>query len=104
MMKKFASVLPTRMVHRKRSGFSRKRFRSFADFTPERASRRTRRRFSANTPASMPESRKDAPKQSADGQKIPLKERGRAKKKLMSERALRDLDEWLGGREAQAAE
>ena len=46
----------------------------------------------------------DAPKQGADGAKIPLKERGRAKKRLMSERALRDLETWAGAGEAQAAE
>jgi methylenetetrahydrofolate--tRNA-(uracil-5-)-methyltransferase len=39
----------------------------------------------------------ETPKQTAEGGKIPLKERGRAKKKLMSERALRDLGAWLGG-------
>jgi len=39
----------------------------------------------------------DAPKTGADGARIPLKERGRAKKKLMSERALADLAGWLGG-------
>ena len=37
----------------------------------------------------------DAPKADENGQKIPLKERGRAKKRLMSIRALRDLDVWL---------
>lgn len=46
----------------------------------------------------------DAPKQGADGTKIPLKERGRAKKKLMSERALEDLQAWLAGPVAAAAE
>ncbi len=46
----------------------------------------------------------EAPKTSVDGQKIPLKERGRAKKRLMSERALRDLDAWLAGAEVRAAE
>jgi methylenetetrahydrofolate--tRNA-(uracil-5-)-methyltransferase len=46
----------------------------------------------------------EAPKQGADGVKIPLKERGRAKKKLMSERALVDLDAWLAGPVAAAAE
>ena len=45
----------------------------------------------------------DTPKQEADGTKIPLKERGRAKKKLMSERALADLETWLSGPAAQAA-
>lgn len=37
----------------------------------------------------------ETPKAGADGVKIPLKERGRAKKKLMSERALADLGGWL---------
>ncbi len=37
----------------------------------------------------------DAPKADEDGKKIPLKERGRAKKRLMSLRALNDVDEWL---------
>src|SRR5271166_2647692 len=59
-IKKFASVLPTRIVHRKRSGFSRKPWSSFAERLPVRASRRTRSRFSANTPASMPESKNES--------------------------------------------
>ena len=46
----------------------------------------------------------EAPKVDADGRKIPLKERGRAKKRLMSVRALTDLDKWLGAGVAQAAE
>ncbi len=37
----------------------------------------------------------EAPKVDSDGSKIPLKERGRAKKKVMSERALKDLNSWL---------
>ena len=37
----------------------------------------------------------EAPKTGEDGVKIPLKERGRAKKRLMSLRALADLDAWL---------
>ncbi len=45
----------------------------------------------------------ETPKAGADGTKIPMKERGRAKKKLMSERALADLDDWLRGPAAQAA-
>jgi methylenetetrahydrofolate--tRNA-(uracil-5-)-methyltransferase len=45
----------------------------------------------------------EAPKKDAEGQKIPMKERGRAKKALMSQRALDDLDAWLGVR-ALAAE
>jgi methylenetetrahydrofolate--tRNA-(uracil-5-)-methyltransferase len=46
----------------------------------------------------------EAPKVDADGKKIPFKERGRAKKRLMSLRALADLDHWLSGRVSQAAE
>ncbi len=38
----------------------------------------------------------EAPKTGEDGVKIPLKERGRAKKRLMSLRALADLDAWIG--------
>jgi methylenetetrahydrofolate--tRNA-(uracil-5-)-methyltransferase len=38
----------------------------------------------------------EAPKVDEDGKKIPLKERGRAKKRLMSVRALKDLDAWAG--------
>jgi len=45
----------------------------------------------------------EAPKKDASGEKIPMKERGRAKKQLMSQRALDDLDGWLGAR-AMAAE
>ena len=37
----------------------------------------------------------EAPKVDEAGQKIPLKERGRAKKRLMSLRALQDLQNWL---------
>ena len=46
----------------------------------------------------------ETPKADETGAKIPLKERGRAKKRLMSLRALRDLDAWLGGPAALAAE
>jgi methylenetetrahydrofolate--tRNA-(uracil-5-)-methyltransferase len=46
----------------------------------------------------------EAPKVDAEGRKIPLKERGRAKKRTMSIRALADLDSWLGGAVAHAAE
>lgn len=38
----------------------------------------------------------EAPKATAEGTKIPLKERGRAKKTLMSQRALASLAQWLG--------
>jgi methylenetetrahydrofolate--tRNA-(uracil-5-)-methyltransferase len=46
----------------------------------------------------------EAPRQGPDGQRIPVKERGRAKKRLMSERALGDLDAWLAGPVKAAAE
>jgi methylenetetrahydrofolate--tRNA-(uracil-5-)-methyltransferase len=46
----------------------------------------------------------EAPKAGPDGQRIPVKERGRAKKRLMSERALHDLDAWLAGPVKAAAE
>jgi len=46
----------------------------------------------------------EAPRHGADGQRIPVKERGRAKKRLMSERALHDLDAWLAGPVKAAAE
>jgi methylenetetrahydrofolate--tRNA-(uracil-5-)-methyltransferase len=46
----------------------------------------------------------EAPRQGPDGQRIPVKERGRAKKRLMSERALADLDAWLAGPVKAAAE
>lgn len=39
----------------------------------------------------------ETPKVGDDGVKIPLKERGRAKKRLMSIRALQDLDRWMSG-------
>jgi methylenetetrahydrofolate--tRNA-(uracil-5-)-methyltransferase len=39
----------------------------------------------------------EAPRTDDAGAKIPLKERGRAKKRLMSLRALKDIDAWLGG-------
>jgi len=45
----------------------------------------------------------ETPKADEDGVKIPLKERGRAKKRLQSIRAMQDLRAWLGG-ERLAAE
>ncbi|MEY4248740.1 MAG: hypothetical protein RJA87_373 [Pseudomonadota bacterium] len=39
----------------------------------------------------------EPPKIDHEGKKLPLKERGRAKKRLMSVRALADLDTWLQG-------
>ncbi len=38
----------------------------------------------------------EAPRQDEQGAKIPLKERGRAKKRLMGIRALADVRAWLG--------
>ena len=38
----------------------------------------------------------DAPKADEEGKKIPMKERGRAKKRLMSLRAIADIESWLG--------
>ncbi|MFI4964824.1 MAG: methylenetetrahydrofolate--tRNA-(uracil(54)-C(5))-methyltransferase (FADH(2)-oxidizing) TrmFO [Caulobacterales bacterium] len=37
----------------------------------------------------------DPPRHGADGKRLPHKERGRAKKRLMGERALADLDRWV---------
>jgi methylenetetrahydrofolate--tRNA-(uracil-5-)-methyltransferase len=45
----------------------------------------------------------EAPRQGEDGRRLPPAERGRAKKRLMSQRALAELDTWLGA-EAIAAE
>jgi methylenetetrahydrofolate--tRNA-(uracil-5-)-methyltransferase len=45
----------------------------------------------------------ETPRRDEYGKPIPLKQRGRARKKLMSERALRDLDGWLAGRMERAA-
>jgi len=46
----------------------------------------------------------EGPRHGADGKRLPHKERGRAKKRLMGERALADLDSWLASRTLQAAE
>ena len=46
----------------------------------------------------------EAPRQGADGRRLPATERGRAKKRLMSVRALADLDAWLGTPARAAAE
>jgi methylenetetrahydrofolate--tRNA-(uracil-5-)-methyltransferase len=46
----------------------------------------------------------EAPKKDANGGKVPMKERGRAKKQLMSQRALDDLEQWLGKGLLAAAE
>src|SRR6185437_6728818 len=39
----------------------------------------------------------EAPRHGPDGKRLPAKERGRAKKRLMGERALADLDTWIAG-------
>jgi methylenetetrahydrofolate--tRNA-(uracil-5-)-methyltransferase len=46
----------------------------------------------------------DGPKRREDGSKIPSHERGRAKKRVMSHRAIADLETWLGGGARLAAE
>ncbi len=46
----------------------------------------------------------EAPKKTADGRRLPPAERGRAKKRLMSERALADLEAWLAGASKPAEE
>ena len=46
----------------------------------------------------------ETPKRDHEGRPLPLKSRGRAKKRLMSLRALADLDGWLGQTERVAAE
>jgi len=46
----------------------------------------------------------EAPKLGVDGRRLPATERGRAKKRLMSLRALADLDAWLGEPARAAAE
>jgi methylenetetrahydrofolate--tRNA-(uracil-5-)-methyltransferase len=45
----------------------------------------------------------EGPKHGEDGKRLPHKERGRAKKRLMGERALADLDAWVAGAPALAA-
>jgi methylenetetrahydrofolate--tRNA-(uracil-5-)-methyltransferase len=46
----------------------------------------------------------EPPRRTADGRRIAKPERGRARKRLMSLRALADVDAWLGGTAAEAAE
>jgi methylenetetrahydrofolate--tRNA-(uracil-5-)-methyltransferase len=46
----------------------------------------------------------EAPRHGADGKRLPHKDRGRAKKRLMGERALADLEQWIGGKVLEAAE
>ncbi len=46
----------------------------------------------------------EAPRRTEDGRKLPAAERGRAKKRAMSERALADLEGWIGQSRLAAAE
>jgi methylenetetrahydrofolate--tRNA-(uracil-5-)-methyltransferase len=46
----------------------------------------------------------EPPRRDTDGRKLAPQERGRAKKRAMSARALRDLEAWLGGARLEAAE
>ena len=52
----------------------------------------------------LPPLEEEAPRHGADGKRLPHKERGRAKKRLMGERALRDLETWVGARSFEPAE
>src|SRR6266576_2729382 len=69
-MRKFATVLPTRIVHKKFSGFSKKSCSTLAERRPARICWRTRNRLSAKTPASMPESRKESARQKLKSSQI----------------------------------
>ena len=69
-MRKFASVLPTRIVHMNLSGFSRNPWSNFAEGRPARAICRMRNRFNANTPASMPDSKNDSIRQTASATQL----------------------------------
>ncbi len=46
----------------------------------------------------------EQPRHGADGKRLPHKERGRAKKRLVGERALADLEVWAGGKVLEPAE
>ena len=46
----------------------------------------------------------EAPRHGPDGGRLPAKERGRAKKRLIGERALADLERWTGQRALEPAE
>jgi methylenetetrahydrofolate--tRNA-(uracil-5-)-methyltransferase len=45
----------------------------------------------------------EAPTQDADGRRLKAKERGRAKKRAMSVRALADIERWMASQQRQAA-
>src|SRR5579859_6446214 len=70
-MKALATVLPTRIVHRKFSGFSRYSSKTPAERRPARVCCRMRSRLKAKTPASMPDMMKDN-----------IKEKNRASQKI----------------------
>src|ERR1051325_3310702 len=69
-MMKLATVLPTKMVQRKFSGFSRKPCNTCAERRPARICCRMRNRLNANTPASMPDNRNDSARQRAKSDQI----------------------------------
>jgi methylenetetrahydrofolate--tRNA-(uracil-5-)-methyltransferase len=52
----------------------------------------------------LPPLEEEAPRHGADGKRLPHKERGRAKKRLMGERALADLETWAGEKALEPAE
>ncbi len=50
----------------------------------------------------LPPLTEDGPKRGADGRRLSPTDRGRAKKRLMSLRAMRALEDWLGSEAALA--
>ena len=52
----------------------------------------------------LPPLEEESPRHGPDGKRLPHKERGRARKRLMGERALADLDGWISGKALEAAE
>src|SRR5258706_13224189 len=69
-MRKLATVLPTRMVHKKFSGCSRYLWRTLAERRPARICCRMRNRLKANTPASIPDKTKDTARQAMNVSQI----------------------------------
>ncbi len=69
-MTKLTTVLPTRMVQRKSSGFSRKPCNTAARRSPLRIRWRMRKRFIASTPVSIPEKRKESATQNSAASKM----------------------------------
>ena len=68
-MSALATVLPTRIVHKKFSGFSRYSCNNLADGSPALACCRIRKRLKAKSPASMPDKKNDK----ASNQRQPTK-------------------------------